>query len=98
MSAEAPKKEPGDAAAPVKRPMTLSEAGRKGGEKVKKERGLGFYAEIGRKGGRRVAQSHGPSFYAEIGRKGGESRRKEPDEPAAEGSPTSGGPTRPTDL
>lgn len=58
-----------------KRPMTLAEAGRKGGEKVKKERGLDFYAEIGRKGGRRVAKEHGPSFYAEIGRKGGEARR-----------------------
>ena len=60
---------------PVKRPMTLAEAGRRGGEKVKKERGVGFYAEIGRKGGRRVAESHGPEFYAEIGRKGGEARR-----------------------
>lgn len=58
-----------------KRPMTLSEAGRKGGEKVKRERGPDFYAEIGRKGGRRVAQDHGPSFYSEIGRKGGEARR-----------------------
>lgn len=55
--------------------MTLAEAGRRGGEKVKRERGPEFYAEIGRKGGRRVAESHGPSFYAEIGRKGGESRR-----------------------
>lgn len=63
-----------------KRPMTLSEAGRKGGEKVKRERGLDFYAEIGRKGGRRVAQDHGPSFYSEIGRKGGEARRVEPPE------------------
>lgn len=61
--------------APPKRPMTLAEAGRRGGEKVKKERGIGFYAEIGRKGGRRVAESHGPEFYAEIGRKGGEARR-----------------------
>lgn len=60
---------------PPKRPMTLAEAGRKGGEKVKKERGVGFYAEIGRKGGRRVAENHGPEFYAEIGRKGGEARR-----------------------
>lgn len=59
-----------------KRPMTLAEAGRKGGEKVKQERGVGFYAEIGRKGGRRVAESHGPEFYAEIGRKGGEARRQ----------------------
>lgn len=64
-----------DGADERKRPMTLAEAGRKGGEKVKKERGLEFYAEIGRKGGRRVAREHGPSFYAEIGRKGGEARR-----------------------
>ena len=68
---------PDDETQPVKRPMTLAEAGRKGGEKVKKERGPDFYAEIGRKGGRRVAQDHGPSFYAEIGRKGGEARRRE---------------------
>lgn len=61
--------------AAARRPMTLAEAGRRGGEKVKRERGAEFYAEIGRKGGRRVAESHGPSFYAEIGRKGGESRR-----------------------
>ena len=65
------------AEAPKKRPMTLAEAGRKGGEKVKRERGLDFYAEIGRKGGRRVAQDHGPSFYSEIGRKGGEARRQD---------------------
>lgn len=64
-----------------KRPMTLSEAGRKGGEKVKRERGANFYAEIGRKGGRRVAQDHGPSFYSEIGRKGGEARRTDAREP-----------------
>ena len=64
----------------MKRPMTLSEAGRKGGEKVKRERGPDFYAEIGRKGGRRVAQDHGPSFYSEIGRKGGEARRTDPRE------------------
>ena len=59
-----------------KRPMTLAEAGRKGGEKVKQERGRSFYAEIGRKGGRRVAENHGPAFYSEIGRKGGGARRR----------------------
>jgi len=72
---------------PLRRPMTLSEAGRKGGEKVKRERGADFYAEIGRKGGRRVAQEHGPAFYSEIGRKGGGSRRSDGD--AAEDPPGS---------
>jgi len=44
--------------------MTVAEAGRKGGliggkkggEKVKATRGLGFYQEIGRKGGRKVRE------------------------------------------
>lgn len=76
--------DPAEDPAPPKRPMTLAEAGRRGGEKVKKERGLGFYSEIGRKGGRRVAESHGPEFYAQIGRKGGEARRAPPDEDAKE--------------
>lgn len=75
---QAARTQPPRDAAPAKRPMTLAEAGRRGGEKVKRERGAQFYAEIGRKGGRRVAESHGPSFYAEIGRKGGESRRRDP--------------------
>ena len=34
--------------------MTVSEAGRKGGERVRDERGVEFYQEIGRKGGQRV--------------------------------------------
>lgn len=80
--------EPQPPATPPKRPMTLAEAGRRGGEKVKRERGLDFYAEIGRKGGRRVAQDHGPAFYSEIGRKGGEARRGE----GAEGDDRGSGP------
>ena len=34
--------------------MTVSEAGRKGGVRVRDERGVEFYQEIGRKGGQRV--------------------------------------------
>jgi len=56
------------------RKMTRQEAGRKGGEKVARERGSGFYREIGRKGGEKVAEERGSEFYREIGRKGGESR------------------------
>ena len=36
--------------------MTVREAGRKGGQKVRDERGHAFYEEIGRKGGQKVKQ------------------------------------------
>ena len=54
--------------------MTREEAGRKGGQKVARERGSEFYREIGRKGGEKVAAQRGSEFYKEIGKKGGESR------------------------
>jgi uncharacterized protein len=57
-----------------RRKMTREEAGRIGGQKVARERGLEFYREIGRKGGEKVAEERGSEFYREIGRKGGESR------------------------
>jgi general stress protein YciG len=37
-----------------RRPMTVAEAGRKGGIAVRNERGHAFYEEIGRKGGQKV--------------------------------------------
>jgi uncharacterized protein len=57
------------------RKMTRQEAGRKGGEKVARERGAEFFRTIGRKGGEKVAEERGSEFYRQIGRKGGESRR-----------------------
>jgi general stress protein YciG len=54
--------------------MTREEAGRKGGQKVARERGSEFYREIGKKGGEKVAEERGTEFYRKIGRKGGESR------------------------
>ena len=56
------------------RKMTREEAGRKGGQKVARERGSEFYRAIGRKGGEKVAEERGSEFYRKIGRKGGESR------------------------
>jgi general stress protein YciG len=58
-----------------KRKMTREEAGRKGGQKVARERGSEFYREIGRRGGEKVAEERGTEFYRKIGRKGGESRK-----------------------
>ena len=57
------------------RKMTRQEAGRMGGEKVARERGIEFYRKIGRKGGEKVAEERGSKFFSEIGRRGGETRR-----------------------
>jgi len=55
-------------------PQLAREAGRKGGEAVKRKYGPQFYREIGKKGGETVKQERGSEFYAEIGRRGGEMR------------------------
>lgn len=59
--------------------MTVSEAGRKGGQTVKQRYGSEFYERIGRKGGEATKSSHGHEFYENIGKlggkKGGESTR-----------------------
>ncbi|MBW3621998.1 MAG: hypothetical protein KY468_01150 [Armatimonadetes bacterium] len=52
--------------------MTVREAGRKGGTKVREKYGSEFYKEIGRKGGTTTWETHGKEFYQKIGKKGGE--------------------------
>src|SRR5207253_3559980 len=69
---------------PAPEAMTVSEAGRKGGIRVRDERGVSFYREIGRKGGEAggrkggeaVRDKYGPGFYEEIGKKGGQKVRE----------------------
>src|SRR5512133_3061005 len=56
---------------------TVSEAGRKGGVRVRETRGRKFYEEIGKKGGETVKAERGPRFYEEIGKKGGETIKAE---------------------
>jgi general stress protein YciG len=55
-------------------PMTLREAGRRGGQTTKARYGPEFYSKIGAKGGETVARERGSDYYAEIGRKGGRAR------------------------
>src|SRR6266481_880952 len=55
--------------------MSVSEAGRKGGQTVRDKYGHSFYEEIGRKGGETVKAERGRAFYEQIGKKGGESVR-----------------------
>jgi general stress protein YciG len=56
----------------AKREMTVAEAGKKGGERVKAKYGKEFYSEIGHKGGQATREKYGPEFYGEIGKKGGQ--------------------------
>ena len=60
--------------------MTVSEAGRKGGETTSERFGREFYEEIGKKGGKKGGQTtfkrYGREFYEEIGRKGGSKVRE----------------------
>lgn len=51
--------------------MTVREAGRKGGAKVRDKYGKEFYQRIGRKGGTTTWNTHGTEFYQKIGRLGG---------------------------
>ena len=51
--------------------MSVSEAGKKGGQTVKKKYGREFYQDIGRRGGQATKETHGRSFFEEIGKKGG---------------------------
>ena len=45
------------------RKMSRQETGRRGGEKMAKERGSQFYRRIGRKGGKKVAEERGSEFF-----------------------------------
>ena len=60
--------------------MTVSEAGKRGGEKTAETHGHEFYEEIGKKGGQKggevTKERHGHEFYEEIGHKGGEKVRE----------------------
>jgi len=57
--------------------MTVAEAGRKGGNKVKAERGTEFYKRIGKLGGDAVMRERGHAFFEEIGKKGGNTVKAE---------------------
>jgi uncharacterized protein len=52
--------------------MTVSEAGKRGGERTAATHGHGFYEDIGRKGGQTTSGKYGTPFYEEIGHKGGQ--------------------------
>lgn len=60
--------------------LSVSEAGRLGGLKVRDLYGHDFYESIGRKGGKKggtvVKQKYGSPFFQEIGHKGGQKVRK----------------------
>ena len=58
--------------------MSVREAGKRGGDRVKEKYGSEFYEEIGRKGGEATKSKYGPTFYEEIGAKGGQKPKRSP--------------------
>ncbi|HET6379751.1 MAG TPA: hypothetical protein VFH63_01780 [candidate division Zixibacteria bacterium] len=52
-------------------PMSVRDAGRKGGRATRQRYGPEFFAEIGQKGGRAVSQRYPSEHFQAIGRKGG---------------------------
>jgi hypothetical protein len=67
----------GNKPGPAKGDIRMVEAGRRGGQTVKEERGREFFQQIGQKGGQATKQKYGPEFFSAIGRKGGEAVKKE---------------------
>jgi general stress protein YciG len=51
--------------------LSVRDAGKRGGDTVKKKYGPEYFAVIGRKGGQATKKAHGHAFYEEIGKKGG---------------------------
>jgi general stress protein YciG len=58
--------------------MSVREAGKRGGDRVKEKYGSEFYETIGRKGGEATKSKYGPSFYEEIGARGGQKPKRSP--------------------
>ncbi len=56
--------------------MSVREAGKRGGDRVKAKYGSEFYEAIGRKGGEATKTKYGPAFYEEIGQKGGQKLKR----------------------
>jgi general stress protein YciG len=52
-------------------PMSVRDAGRKGGKATRARYGPEFFAEIGQKGGKAVSRRYPSAHFQEIGRKGG---------------------------
>jgi uncharacterized protein len=52
-------------------PMSVRDAGRKGGRATRARYGPEFFAQIGQKGGKAVSQRYPSEHFQEIGRKGG---------------------------
>jgi general stress protein YciG len=59
--------------------ISVSEAGRRGGQKTLQNHGVKHFEKIGRKGGRRTAELY-REMLSEFGKKGGRPRRPTLDE------------------
>jgi general stress protein YciG len=58
----------------LNKPMTVQEAGRRGGQATLQNRGVTHFQKIGRKGGRRTAELY-RDLLSDFGKRGGRPRR-----------------------
>ncbi|MDO8669859.1 MAG: general stress protein [Dehalococcoidia bacterium] len=58
--------------------MTVREAGRRGGNKVKEKYGKEHFVKAGQKGGQAVAKLRGREFFVKIGSMGGKATKAKP--------------------
>ena len=66
----------GNKPGPDKGDPRMVEAGRRGGQAMKKKyEGGEFFQKIGKKGGKTTKERYGPEFFSVIGKKGGESAK-----------------------
>jgi uncharacterized protein len=69
----------------IKKQITVSEAGRRGGQATLQNRGLEHFQKIGRRGGKVTADKY-RELLSEFGKKGGRPRRLSLDEYMGEGN------------
>lgn len=69
-----------------KEPITVAEAGRRGGKSTLERRGIEFLREIAKKGGE-VTKSRYAHLFSEFGRRGGRPRRPNLENSVGEESP-----------
>ena len=61
------------------KPLSVREAGKRGGDRVKEKYGPEYFQRIGKLGGKKTHDKYGSEHYREIGAKGGTPKKEAED-------------------